>query len=269
MTAIKPYFDDGQVSLYAGDCREILPALGITADLVVADPPYSETGLAWDRWPDGWLDAVAGVARSMWCWLPFRQFAAAPFRGREFTHAGWRLSHDAEAEWDHLTWEKNTGSSPAADRLRRVHEPVSHWYRGPWGNIYRNVPRLAHDGPFKGTVRTGRTAGGHLSGGALGDVAWTDDGKRAARTILRSANLRGKAIHPTQKPVDVLEVLIAYGCPSGGLVVAPYAGSGSDLDAARNLGCRAIGVELDEETCEKAARRLERRADTAHRETVA
>jgi len=253
---VKPYYDGEAVTLYHGDCREILPALGITADLVMADPPYSETGLAWDRWPAGWLDAAAAVTRSMWCWLPFRQFAAAPFRGREFAAAGWRLSHDAEAEWDHLTWEKNTGSSPAADRLRRVHEPVSHWYRGAWGGIYRNVPRLPHDGPFKGTVRRTVAVNEHLSGGALGDVSWTDDGKRAARSILRSANLRGKAIHPTEKPVDVLEVLTAYGCPPGGLVAVPFAGSGSDLEAARSLGCRAIGIEADEASCEKAARRL-------------
>ena len=56
-----PYYADDLVTLWLGDCREILPVLGVTADLMVADPPYGETPLAWDRWPDGWLDTAAGV----------------------------------------------------------------------------------------------------------------------------------------------------------------------------------------------------------------
>ena len=94
MSAPQPYFDDGQVRLFVGDCREILPALGLAADCVIADPPYESTSLEWDRWPDGWLDAVAAVSRSMWCFLPLRQFAEPPYRGAEFRAAGWKLSHD-------------------------------------------------------------------------------------------------------------------------------------------------------------------------------
>ncbi len=76
----KPYWTDGQVSLYLGDCREVLPAFGVTADCVVADPPYGETSLAWDRWPDGWLDAAAGVTSSLWCFGSLRMFLAGPAR---------------------------------------------------------------------------------------------------------------------------------------------------------------------------------------------
>ena len=50
---VEPYWQDadGAVQLYLGDMREVLPALGITCDLIVADPPYEETEHAWDRWP--------------------------------------------------------------------------------------------------------------------------------------------------------------------------------------------------------------------------
>jgi site-specific DNA-methyltransferase (adenine-specific) len=246
---VKPYFDDGQVTLYHADYRDVLPTLTGTIDLVHADPPYEETGYAWDRWPEGWLTDVAGVANSMWCWLPFRQFAESPYRGVEFAAAGWRLSHD-------IAWEKNTGSGANADRLRRVHEPAAHWYRGPWAGVYRDVPRLAHDGPAKGTVRRTVPDTAHFSGGRLGARDWVDDGRRAARSVLYAPNLRGKAIHPTQKPVEILEVLIRYGCPSGGLVFDPFAGSASALVAARNTGRRAIGCETHEPYAHAAAERL-------------
>ena len=253
----EPYYSDESVTLYLGDMREVLPALGIKPDCIVADPPYEETGEGWDRWPGGWLEAAAQAARSMWCWLPFRQFAAPPYRGTEFASAKWRLSHDIEAGWDHVTWEKNAGSGPSTGRLRRVHEPASHWYQGAWSGIWREVPRVPREGPSQGNaVRVGPGKAAHRSGGAYSGAAWRDDGYRDARSVIRANSLRGKAINPTEKPVPVLDVLIRYACPPGGLVLDPFAGSCSTLEAARACGRRAVGIELREQQAETAARRL-------------
>lgn len=239
MTA--PYFDDGTVSLYLGDCREILPALALQADLIVADPPYAETSLPWDRWPSGWLGTAADVSSSLWCFGSMRMFLD---RRDEF--AEWKLSQD-------LVWRKPLGTGLAADRFRRVHEFALHWYQGDWRDIQHVVPREAWHGPNNGRRTKGGSKGAHL--GEAGTRRYEDDGQRLMRSVLDAPNMR-RAIHPTEKPVGILTPLIAYGCPDGGLVIDPFAGSGSTLEAARLSGRRAIGIERHEPYIEAAARRL-------------
>jgi adenine-specific DNA-methyltransferase len=67
----------------------------------------------------------------------------------------------------------------------------------------------------------------------------------------------GNRFHPTQKPVEVLKPLIASFCPADGLVLDPFCGSGSTLVAAKELGRRYVGIEIEGGHCHTAARRLE------------
>ena len=66
----------------------------------------------------------------------------------------------------------------------------------------------------------------------------------------------GNKLHPTQKPVSVLTPLIESFCPRGGIVLDPFAGSGSTLIAARTSGRRYMGVELDPQFHEVASQRM-------------
>jgi site-specific DNA-methyltransferase (adenine-specific) len=260
---IKPYWRDEEagLALYCGDMREILPALGLQADLIVADPPYEDTQHEWDRWPDGWLDTAAAHSRSMWCFGSQRMFFR---RLTEFTAAGWKLSQDIVGHDDagkpiyddvNVVWSKPVATSLATDRFRRCHEHALHWYRGPWRDVHHDVPRVPRSGPNNGR----RSKGGRQSGhnGAADGRAYVDDGTRLMLSVIPVPSMpRTERIHHTEKPQPLLEPLIRYGCPPGGLVVDPFAGSCSTLLACRELGLPAIGVELHEPTAEAAARRL-------------
>lgn len=62
--------------------------------------------------------------------------------------------------------------------------------------------------------------------------------------------------HPTQKPKRLLTALLTLRKHDDGIVLDPFMGSGTTIDAAKSLGRRAIGIEIDERHCEDAARRL-------------
>lgn len=249
MSGPEPYFSDGTVTLYLGDMREVLPALaagGLQADCIVTDPPYGETTLAWDRWPDGWPGVAAQASRSLWCFGSMRMFGE---HWAEFGAAGWKFSQD-------IVWEKPNGSMFTADRFKRVHEAAAHWYRGDWAGICHETPRSEIAYRTKGNSGTGRGPRTQHTG-AIASRAWEDDGTRLMRSVITAASMwRRGAIHPTEKPSGILTPLIGYACPAGGTVLDPFAGSGSTLDTARLSGRRAVGIEAREEYAEKAARRL-------------
>jgi site-specific DNA-methyltransferase (adenine-specific) len=236
-----PYYSDDTVTLYLGDCRKVLPTLDIRPDCVVADPPYAETSLAWDRWPDGWPSVVAEHTSSLWCFGSMRMFLE---RRDEFMT--WKLSQD-------IVWEKHTGTGFQADRFKRVHEFALHWYRSEWAGVYREPIKELTGVRARGrAIQRGPTE--HY--GRNGQKGWIDEGTRLATSVIRVRSMHGKAIHPTEKPTGILDPLIRYACPPGGTVLDPFAGSGSTAVAARLSGRRSVLIEADERYCEAIANRL-------------
>lgn len=237
-----PYFEDERVSLYHGDFREILPKLGIRADLIIADPPYGETSLEWDRWPDHWPSVAAPFGKAMWCFGSMRMFLE---HREEFT--GWQFSQD-------VIWEKHNGSNLANDRFNRVHESALFWYQGSWGDRYHVPPTTAS--AVKRTVRKKARPAQWI--GATGENMYTseDGGPLLMASVIFARSMHGRAINETEKPTEILEPLIEYGCRPGGLVIDLFSGSAAALVAARATGRYAIGFEVRESQCEKAANRL-------------
>ncbi len=241
---MKPYYEQDGISLYLGDCREVVPALDQRFDAVIADPPYNQTNLEWDRWPEGWLHSVWAVSRSLWCFGSFRLFWE---RQRAFRDANWRFSQD-------VIWEKHNGSSFHADRFRRVHELACHFYHGDWDSLYKRVP-TTNDATARVVRRKDRPAHmGEIEGTTYTSV---DGGPRLMRSVMFAPSTHGHAENETQKPETIVAPLIEYTCQKGGVILAPFAGSGIDLVVAKALGRKAVGCEVRESQCEKAAKRLQ------------
>jgi site-specific DNA-methyltransferase (adenine-specific) len=247
---LTPYYQHAGITIFHGDCRELLFRVIDRGSYIVsgspacaiADPPYEQTSLEWDKWPDGWTGDVWQVGiKSLWCFGSLRMFMQ---RRGDFSE--WKLSQD-------VIWEKHNGSSFHADRFRRVHEQIAHFYRGEWSEIYHNVPTTPD--ATKRTVRR-KQRPPHMGHIEAGSYESHDGGPRQERSVMHERSCHGEAENETQKPVPLIERLIQYACPQNGTLVDVFAGAGSALIAAKNLGRKAIGFELREPQCEIAAKRL-------------
>jgi site-specific DNA-methyltransferase (adenine-specific) len=236
---VKPYYEQDGITIYHGDCREAMPPAG-TFDLVVTDPPYAVSTPGVGRWEtrygrtpgdldffDGdadWATMTAGVAEAIA--LTAERVSES---GSIYAWCGHRqlgaLCGELEAKkWStrFLVWIKEY-PVPAA--------PGSGWGSGAELCLY--------------AYRPGRT--------------WTLQGS-APVNVFRADGYRfgapGKVEHPTQKRPELMQPLIAASSEPGQTILDPFMGSGTTLVAAKNLGRKAIGIEIEERYCEIAAKRL-------------
>lgn len=220
-----PYWQDadGRVRLYLGDCREI--DAWLSADVLVTDPPYGRGwqgggGLRGGRRDGGVRGKPAhGIAGDRDTTV--RDHALAAWGDRLAVAFGDPLIPVPARTVQALAYIKpeDAGAKGARAGFRRDLEEI--YLIGPW--------------PVGAPLRSSILA-------------------TAARCVGSPTGMSGRYGHPHAKPVDVMETLIAA-CPPG-VIADPFAGSGSTLVAARNLGRQAIGVEIDERYAEAAARRL-------------
>ena len=121
------------MTILTGDCRDLMPAHG-PFDLILANPPYGDTSLAWDRRVEGWITRAREALHptgTLWVFGSLRCFMATANR---FADAGLRIAQE-------IVWEKQNGSSFHADRFKRVHELAVQFYptETPWRDIYNDV----------------------------------------------------------------------------------------------------------------------------------
>jgi DNA methylase len=226
---VQPYYQDEHVTLYHGDCRAVTEWLA--ADVLVTDPPYGRGAYGIHNTNDTVGSQYQGAG------------TVPPIAGDEDTST----RDVALAMW---------GERPAVVFGDfRVPAPA----RTMQVCVYGKPP----DSGVRSTAGFRRDAEAiYLLGLPAGYGGRSSIIHTAARKVNgNSVGLGARYGHPHAKPVDVMESLISA-CPPG-VIADPFAGSASTLIAARNLGRRVIGVELEEKYCEQAARRLSQMVLTA------
>ena len=215
---MKPYYQDDYVTLYHADCLEH-PDLWTGAAVLVTDPPYGRA----------WRQGDTGTARG---WASDRHEGIANDIGTDARDA-------ALAAWGNrpaIVFGDMLMAPPRDARIPLVYDKgADAGFMGAVGGYRRNVEGVYLVGPGWGSGLGGRSAVMRTGASAGG-------------------NLARKTGHPHTKPQDVMERLIYHAPP--GIIADPFAGSGSTLVAAKALGRKAIGVELEEKYCEIAANRL-------------
>jgi len=245
---MKPYYKSKGVTIYHGDCREILPKLK-PVDMVFMDPPYGHNNNNGDlihRWEaalgrlpcggkspagrpiandgpeaNGLLREVLPLIKPLLAGGGCCCCCCCGGGGPDPQFARWALWMDQVLDFVQMVV----------------------WDKGPIGMGWRY--RRSYE-----TVLVGMKPGGGMR--------WFDDSHRVENIIRHIRKVIPSASdHPTPKPVALIEHFIRLHSAPGETVLDPFMGHGPTLVAARNLGRKAIGIELEEKYCEIAARRLD------------
>jgi len=231
-----PYYHDeaAGITIYHGDCQEILPLMEMASvDLVLTDPPYQSLD----------VEVSHGTTTRL---------------ARRDELAGKRLASSNGKRWfSTLSSEALGGTWSECQRV--LCETGALYVFADVKSGLELFPRLS---PANVLVwDKGRLGMGYNWRRMHEWVAFCPMPKHRLRDqcmgdILRFAGVDEKQ-HPTQKPTGVLKRIMANSTDGDALVLDPFMGTGSTLRAAKDLGRRAIGIEIEERYCEIAARRLQ------------
>ena len=227
MSTPQPQYERGDVRLYLGDCREILPTLG-KVDAVVTDPPYgintkSDGNGKLSPWADlcnsaYWYQSWIGMCRSriagmgsLWTCLNWRSLVT-------FQKASCDLGWPIESL---LVWDKKWIGPGGSRGLRPSYELVALFCDGDFSIDNRGLPDIQ----------------------AFNWSGYKPNG------------------HPAEKPETLMGFCVEHGCPKSGLILDPFMGSGTTGVACVRLGRKFIGIEIEPKYFDIACKRIDKAYD--------
>jgi site-specific DNA-methyltransferase (adenine-specific) len=242
-----PYFQTDDVTLYCGDCLEILPKLAAgSIDAVVTDPPYSSGGQfrgdranstaskylgSYNSTTAGDLPEVIGDSRDSMGWAFWSTLWMT--RCKAICNPGAYAAVFTD-------WRQLPNCTNVIQAAGFVWRGVGVWDKG--GSVRPMSGRFAHQSEY-------------FVWGTNGPIGW-DYSKPSAPGVFRENVVASKhRNHQTEKPVSVLESMLSV---MGTTVLDPFMGSGTTGVACVKTGRKFIGIELDPAYCEIAKQRIEK-----------
>jgi site-specific DNA-methyltransferase (adenine-specific) len=257
-----------KAELYNGDCLEVMDRLiekGVKVDAIITDPPYGTTACKWDSVIpfDAMWDRLKKLRKDKSVIILF---------GSEPFSSALRMSNIEEYKYD-WTWKKSkpNGFQHSKNKPMKAIENICVFSHMPMGHISQLEDRRMPYNP-QGIIESGMKTVKDCShrGNTMGG-----DGVSSSRPnqvgveymsytnfpsdFLEYPNVIGKnAIHPTQKPVELMEYLIKTYTNEGDFILDFTMGSGTTGVACINTNRNFIGIELDENYFDIAKDRIEK-----------
>ena len=228
---MKPYYQDEWVTIYHGDCREILPELP-KVDLVFSDPPYNVFGLdafvdlsVYRKWSKSWIDDCFKVLNNNGTFI---------IAGRQpvLSYLLVDICDSGKVFREFITWHKTDSITPAREYHSTNYEQFAIFTK--W------MPRTFNFIPMESKSKN---YGVERNMGSI----WE-------HCKISSHHKEGTE-HPTQKPELFLKRFIQTYTNENDLIVDPFLGSGTTAYCAKELNRKCIGIEIEEKDCEIAAQR--------------
>jgi site-specific DNA-methyltransferase (adenine-specific) len=214
---VKPYYEHGGVTIYHGDCRDVVSSL--SPDVTITDPPYAERTHAGAR-------SGSAVDERL---IQFKSITDDEYQAiAEMLMTATKRWVVMTCDWRHAI---------------RIEQSIGLVRLGVWVKP-NGAPQFTGDRPGHGWEAVAVL---HRDG----KKQWNGGGHHAVWTYPIE-----QGEHPTQKPLRLVKRWVADFSNRGETILDPFMGSGTTLRAAKDLGRNAIGIEIEERYCEIAAKRL-------------
>ena len=235
------------IQIFNGDCLEVMNEIPDgSVDLVLCDLPFGSTSCAWDEiipFPDMW---------EQYDRLLMKKGNVVLFGTGLFAYK-LALSNEKRFRYE-LIWKKSKCGSPFTAKYMPMKKHENILVFGESAAYYE--PQMEKGTPYHRKWTPNKN--NNLKFGING-TEHSNDGTRYPSTVLDFPQKwrRQDQVHPTQKPVELMEWLVKSYCPKGGIVLDNCMGSGTVGVACVNTDRRFIGIELEEKYFQIAKKRIE------------
>ena len=246
---IQPYYSNAQVILYKGDCLEVMQQLDMTFDCCITDPPYGSTACKWDE---------IIPFKPMWYALNrlIKDNGAICLFGSQPFSSYLRISNIEMFKYDWI-WNKKTGLGFLDSKFRplKCHEIISIFSQGGCSNGSNPAMSYFPQDLIKTTKQNANSKSNILNSEPTQRKNLNTEFTNYPKSIITYSRVSG--LHPTQKPVSLIEYLIKTYTNEGEIVLDFTAGSGTTGVACMELNRKCVLIQREQKYCDITIKRLQ------------